>query len=434
MNSNNDVNADAGVGTGVEETPAEAEAADKEISNVREEEKIAEDAQHVDDVGQYKTPEDEQKKASSEGAGDQVALEKIDDEITAINFHKDMQHSENNEGEDSSSPRKGTIATIPNENNDTATNDAGQNDAVAAGSNDANVTPGFMFIAGPDYTGTGIYTGYNSDADDGNAVDINEDCVIVQGFLPEDDLSRRRSRQSRAERSAEERIQRLIDNAITLDDSAVQPIPMEDDRDEEGNNGLEGASSSNSSEEVQETLKSDKPGWFVPLLVLIAAACFILAIAVPLSLQGKSKNTAKDSTLSFSEGVCLPGGVDARYEAAKSILSSITSAELLKEESSPQGKAIRWIACEDSISAQLLGNQNLLTGILPKQKHGFRYSGDSGEAQVLRRYILATLHYSTSEDSPWTAKLNFLSPDLHECNWHKNYTRQNFPFGGESCL
>ena len=116
----------------------------------------------------------------------------------------------------------------------------------------------------------------------------------------------------------------------------------------------------------------------------------------------------------------------------KSILSSITLAKLLEDESGPQGKAIiRWIACEDSISAQLLGNQDLSTGILPKQKHGFRYSGDSGEAQVFRRYILATLYYSTSEDSPWTDSLNFLSPDLHECNWHKNYTRQNFPSGGE---
>jgi len=125
--------------------------------------------------------------------------------------------------------------------------------------------------------------------------------------------------------------------------------------------------------------------------------------------------------------------VDVRFELAKSILSSITSPDLLEDESTPQGKAIRWIVCDDSISVQLLENQDP-TGNLPKQKHGFRLGGDAGEAQVIRRYILAVFSYSTSKVSPWNDSLNFLSADLHECNWHKNYTRGNFPFGGEYLL
>ena len=118
-------------------------------------------------------------------------------------------------------------------------------------------------------------------------------------------------------------------------------------------------------------------------------------------------------------------------ELAKSILSSITSPDLLADESTPQGKAIRWIVCHDSISVQLLGNQDPSTGHLPKQNHGFIVSGVSGEAQVTRRYILATFYFATSQDSPWKDSLNFLSPDLHECNWHVNYTRHNFPYGGK---
>eukprot|EP00985_Skeletonema_marinoi_P017764 scaffold9834_cov88-Skeletonema_marinoi.AAC.1 len=94
-----------------------------------------------------------------------------------------------------------------------------------------------MFIPGPGYTGTGIHTGYNSGSDDDN---IDEGAVIIEGFLPEDDPSRRRN--SQAERTREQRtrehVQRLIDNAITLDDSAVRPIPFEEDGDEE-NNDLE---------------------------------------------------------------------------------------------------------------------------------------------------------------------------------------------------
>ncbi len=104
---------------------------------------------------------------------------------------------------------------------------------------------------------------------------------------------------------------------------------------------------------------------------------------------------------------------------------------MLEDESTPQGKAIRWIVCHDSISVQLLGNQDPSTGHLPKQNHGFIVSGVSGEAQVTRRYILATFYFASSQDSPWKDSLNFLSPDLHECNWHVNYTRHNFPFGGK---
>jgi len=136
----------------------------------------------------------------------------------------------------------------------------------------------------------------------------------------------------------------------------------------------------------------------------------------------------------LSDADCLPGEVDVRFELAKSILSSITSPDLLEDESTPQGKAIRWIVCDDSISVQLLENQDPVSGNLPTQKHGFRLGGDAGEVQVTRRYILAAFFYSTSQVSPWIDSLNFLSPDLHECNWHKNYTRSNFPYGGEYLL
>jgi len=147
--------------------------------------------------------------------------------------------------------------------------------------------------------------------------------------------------------------------------------------------------------------------------------------------RGKSENEAPDATASLSDADCLPGEVDVRFELAISILSSITSPDLLEDESTPQNKAIRWIVCDDSISVQLLENQDPATGNLPKQKHGFRLGGDAGAAQVIRRYILAAFFYSTSQVSPWNDSLNFLSADLHECNWHKNYTRGNFPFGGK---
>ena len=402
-----DENAAVDDGTAVIPTASNGE----EGSISREEEKIEEDANNdIDCDGSRSRPgltlEDEQIMHSFEGGA---------------NEHQDLQQNSENKGDAASA----TIAVIPPSDND---------DSTEAEDENANaIHPGVVFVAGPDFSGTRFQTGYHSDADDGNTVDINEQSVmLVQGFLPEDDPSRRSSRPSRAERRAEERIQRLIDNAITLDDSAVQPIPMEDDVDEEGegSNGLEEVAGNSRSEEGDEDIKSDNLGWFVPLIMLVMTACVILAIAIPISLRRKV-NKAEDSALSFNDDDCLPGEVYARFEVAKSILSSITSQDLLEDESTPQGKAIRWIACEDSISVRLLENQDTSTGKLPKQKHGFRTSGDSGEAQVTRRYILTTLSYSTTKSSPWLDTLNFVSPDLHECNWHRNYTRQNFPHGGK---
>jgi hypothetical protein len=280
---------------------------------------------------------------------------------------------------------------------------------------------GIVFIPGQGFTGTETHSGYVSDPEDDN---INEGGVILQGFLPKDDPSRRRN--PRAE-SAGERIQRLIDNAITLDDSAVRPIPIEEDCDEEGNIDLEAARSHNS-EVDDEEVKTGICRWFLLLLVI---ACTILAIALPVSLMRNSENPPLDSTASLSYAVCLRTGIDARFELAKSILSSITSPVLIEDKSTPQGKAIQWIVCHDSISVQLLENQDPSTGNLPTQKHGFIFSGDLGQAQVIRRYILATFFYSTSQVTPWKDSLNFLSPDLHECSWHKNYSRNNFPFGGK---
>eukprot|EP00984_Skeletonema_dohrnii_P003797 scaffold1309_cov106-Skeletonema_dohrnii-CCMP3373.AAC.2 len=379
--------------------------------------------------GELKTPEDEHD--GSNNTSDDVYEEKKQsahqnkEEATDVNVkhvHQDMQQN-NNEEATSTSPQEGTIAEIPNEN----TNLAHEDSAIADDGDDERsiVAPGFMFIAGPDYTGSGIHTGYISGSDDGN---IDEGAVIIEGFLPEDDPSRqRRSRaESTREQRTRERVQRLIDNAITLDDSAVRPLPFEGDGDEE-NNGLEGAHG-NSSGRDDEVGKSDNRRWFVPLMWLLAAAGISLAIALPLSMRGKSENAAEDNTASLSDADCLPGEVNVRFELAKSILSSITSPDLLVDELTPQGKAIRWIVCDDSISVQLLENQDPVSGNLPKQKHGFRLGGDAGEAQVIRRYILATLFYSTSQVSPWNDSLNFLSADLHECNWHRNYTRGNFPF------
>ena len=111
------------------------------------------------------------------------------------------------------------------------------------------------------------------------------------------------------------------------------------------------------------------------------------------------------------------------------IVSGITSLEALENTTSPQNKVLELIACKDKISSKLIDDRDPSTGLLPKQPHGTKVGGDSGEAQVLRRYALATFFFATSEQGPWNEKLNFLSEDAHECAWHQNKTRKNFPYG-----
>lgn len=56
---------------------------------------------------------------------------------------------------------KGTIAVIPGRNNVQDNDDNSSSD-------ESVIQPGFMFIPGPNYTGTGIHTGYHSDHEDNN--------------------------------------------------------------------------------------------------------------------------------------------------------------------------------------------------------------------------------------------------------------------------
>jgi len=203
--------------------------------------------------GQLKTPEDEddgindtadvyeEKKQSAHQNNEE------DTDVNVQHVHQGVQQNNNEEEATSTSPHEGTIAEIPEENINTAYEY--EDPAVLENGDDSRTAvPGIMFIPGPGYTGTGIHTGYNSGSEDG---DINEGEVIIQGFLPEDDPSRQRrsnnvgASESTREQRTRDGVQRLIDNAITLDDSAVRPIPFEGDGDEE-NNGLDGAQSNSS--------------------------------------------------------------------------------------------------------------------------------------------------------------------------------------------
>ncbi len=266
--------------------------------------------------GRLKTPEDEGNAkdisnvsdANDEGKTQDAHQNNMEEAVDEKNTHHMQNDTTQSKDETKPSPQRGTIAAIPEQQENNT--DAAQSEQIPINDDDsdesADVMPGFMFIAGPDYTGMGIHTGYDSgSAEDDDTITNNEPGVVLEGFLPEDDPSRRRNNTN--VESLTERVQRLFDNAITLDDSAVRPIP------DEGDDVVDAAQSNNGSGGGDDkVVKSDDSSWYLLLLLLVIAVCVILAIALPLSLRGDLGMTG-----SLSDAVCLPGIYRCTIRAGK---------------------------------------------------------------------------------------------------------------------
>ena len=224
---------------------------------------------------------------------------------------------------------------------------------------------------------------------------------VFEGFLPP------MSPNEIARREAEE----MLRNSITLDPAAVRPVA---DPPRAGEAAMEGS-----------CLK--RPGAVVSLTVLAIAA---VAFGVAYGGAGNANEEASSAAVpaGVDDASCVETFPD-RYEHAVRVLSDVTPAETLENAASPQGRALRWIVCEDAISSDLIDRREPHTGLLPRQAHGTASGAAAGEAWVRRRYALATVFFSTSEGGSWNERWNFLTPDAHECSWHHNYTRSNWPYG-----
>lgn len=246
--------------------------------------------------------------------------------------------------------------------------------------------PGVMFIPGP-----GFYETRTTDTPSPSGVEAAAPEIVLQGFLPPTPEETRRQK-------SRSRLRHLMENAISLDASAIVPVPA---------GGVGG---------VVEQSKRKK--LFRTVIAVIVGVGMIVAIGIGVHI-GREKEAEEKEAIGFGDEVadtarCINTIPLERYVTAKDIATQITSADVLNDEVSPQRKALQWLVCNDKISANLLDNKDEETGLLPKQTNGFLHGGDSGEAQVLRRYILATLYYSTSLEHPWDDDWNFLSGDLHE--------------------
>ena len=300
---------------------------------------------------------------------------------------------------------------------------------VADGMGRISLPPGAYRIPGP---GTADNHALTSSEDNDNqdieaASNNNEEEVIIEGFVPT----------PTPEEIIQQEVQEMLRSAITLDDDQVTTVPTSpqcDGNNDETGNCENPPVNGNEIEKREEKLwwhsRLKSPVAFVSLTILM-----LLAIALGVASFGSDADNNNGDSTNESESIgggCIPK-TRSHYAIAKSIVLEITPEELLLDDDttpSSQSKALQWIVCEDEISMELIDNRDPSTDVLPTQPHGTKYGGKSGESQVLRRYALATLYYATSEDGPWGLnRLNFLSPNKHECSWHYNLTRENFPHG-----
>ena len=132
------------------------------------------------------------------------------------------------------------------------------------------------------------------------------------------------------------------------------------------------------------------------------------------------------------------------YETVKPIQESLLSRldpiivdySVFNDTSSPQSKALSWLAEKDE-TLQLLSSTESGTG--GDGNNTSNSTTISINSRLATRYALAVLYYSTQGDTSWLDGSNdndsFMSPFLHECDWKINITDADLKsrYGGVFC-
>jgi hypothetical protein len=174
-------------------------------------------------------------------------------------------------------------------------------------------------------------------------------------------------------------------------------------------------------------------------LCLILLLIIVTSIAVPLALRNKGKGNSPDqastgggSTTGSGQGPAIMTGTPVstptrspirpptmsdlpRKDQALAYLTNYGLADraVLNDPTSPQAKALNWIADVDAFEIEIPTFSNGNSGV--------SYS----TTRFAERWALAVFYYSTQGDK-WKYKLNFLQPIDH-CDWYESFVD---PTGG----
>ena len=156
------------------------------------------------------------------------------------------------------------------------------------------------------------------------------------------------------------------------------------------------------------------PGWNKLIRVFAGLMVAILVVTVFAVTASKSKASKNSSNLTSKPPVTVSGKEKLRLEEILEYLGKttlISSNKDLYDSSSPQSRAARWLAYEDSERLAVPTIASATTNV------------GSSPFDFVQRYVLLVLYFSlggdTSDSSSWTNDYHFASQDRHECSWYE---------------
>jgi len=169
----------------------------------------------------------------------------------------------------------------------------------------------------------------------------------------------------------------LTEAASSQDTFKPKPMKDSDDREIRESDSTDSTQAS-SSYQSQESPKNQavhnvRSQLFIGLVAFLAIVT-VIVVSVPLSLLRTR----------------VP---DNRYTRIQAIVQTISTYKDLNNSTSPQARALKWLAYNDALNVS-----------------------ESDPQWIRQRYIMAVFYYSTGGDSSWTYSFDFLQP-THECLW-----------------
>ncbi len=165
--------------------------------------------------------------------------------------------------------------------------------------------------------------------------------------------------------------------------------------------------------------RKDRRLWLGAALALLIFVGVILGVVIPLTTNNDKDSPSIDSALTPTQSpapIAAPTATPAACTSRECLLgeillqNEISGAEALRDGSSPQFQALRWLANEDTAVLDL---DSIPTVIL------------------VERYVLAVLYFATSAEGGLNV-LHFLSAAL-VCEWNNGQTQYSSDLRGAVC-
>jgi hypothetical protein len=161
--------------------------------------------------------------------------------------------------------------------------------------------------------------------------------------------------------------------------------------------------------------------WIALALLLVVGVILGVAIAIPLTTNNDKDSSSIDSAVTPTQSPTLtkastppaapPACTSMDCRLAKILLQNgVMDAEALQDDSSPQFRALRWLATEDTALLDLDSTSTVI---------------------LVERYVLAVLYFATNGEG-WEDQQNFLSASS-VCEWNNGHAQDYFDFYGAAC-